>query len=929
MSIDFNVTSYSNSSFDSLNSSSSGRTANEIARELIARSISKSSNISLVYKELLRSIIHAFSGFAVLDSESKIIDVTCIHAAPERAIAKLTEETNLILPIISVDQPTSARAEKRQRYHPTVVAEKHWDPVKKRAVRIVSLVPSPIDIEYEISVWSKYKNDLDQITEQIHSAFNPDMELVTSFATNIKLFIKEESTESNIVVADREDRLLKRVFKVFASTYVPSPKFIMTSTGQIEDFNYDVQLSAPIQRTTYPPSTNTQQITYPTAFVGDASSLLGSAIDISPVAGAALVYYGNSWAASETFLKAADIAELSAKVDSVEWGARYYRPDFVKLAYVNMYGSGEQGNEVEGQGSSDLWIGTSAYGEIARWFVPTIAIRSGGIMDIDITGYFNASDTPSVLNKKLIIEEKLISGLLFSGVNNQVVPTCYTLFSSVYGGSSTSDFLVTDGASSVRIKRAINGQGIMTAAAYAGLSLPSAAPYIQAGMVRTDPYSTPVRNTVVVYSKNRSSSALNQDSAFSVSTLATELRYPIVSNSSLMKLVDGVSPIQTSSVLDFTPSYHAIYKTSPSVSAAVLQTNPGPISVDAGSFLSLYVVNSSFSAGTTVAASASLIVFPTTSSYSVADFVTVINDNATVPLADIQLEAFEDGTRVGFRYIGSTDGFEFGILGDALASMGISPASGSNYVHSKFTKQDFFDMSPTGGSFTASLASSIVVFDLQVRDDAYYDVLDYSDLPYGITASDISYPVYDPSGNPFTSSPLGALNTSTLVSTTYLAPPSSFGLVGEATRGFPLPWSSVGLVIAGVSSFAAAYSPDKKYFDLNIRLRSGGFEGSLFSQPYTIELNQTSGESSVTKKILNVANIDFTKDKMMRLVFKSIQFSNEGTVQHFSDIPGPYVLKTLTSGEGIGNYYYSLVPEVVTLTTLAATLSCPTDGHPY
>ncbi len=73
MGIDFRITSYANSSFDSLATSSSGRRADDIARELIARSISKSSNISLVYKELLRSVIHAFSGFAILDAEESII----------------------------------------------------------------------------------------------------------------------------------------------------------------------------------------------------------------------------------------------------------------------------------------------------------------------------------------------------------------------------------------------------------------------------------------------------------------------------------------------------------------------------------------------------------------------------------------------------------------------------------------------------------------------------------------------------------------------------------------------------------------------------------------------------------------------------------------------------------------------------------------
>jgi len=219
-----------------------GRTANEIARELIARSHAKASNVSFVYRELLRSVINTFSGFVVIDSEEKVIDVQAIHATQERAIAKLTEETNLILPIISVDQPKSSRTDSRQKYKPLVVTEKYWDEKKQRSVRLISLVPSPIEIEYEVSVWAKYKNDLDQITEQLHSLFNPDLELVTAFATNIKLFISDEVLDSNLVVSDREDRVLKRIFKLRASTYIPSPKFLMTSTGAIEDFHIEYEL---------------------------------------------------------------------------------------------------------------------------------------------------------------------------------------------------------------------------------------------------------------------------------------------------------------------------------------------------------------------------------------------------------------------------------------------------------------------------------------------------------------------------------------------------------------------------------------------------------------------------------------------------------------------------------------------------------------
>lgn len=212
-------------------------------RELIAKSSSNRTKISFVYKELLRSVINRFSQYSVINDEEQVVSIKCIFANPERAIAKLTQETNLILPIISISQPRSKQDLKRQRYKPGVVFSKYWDDKKQRAIRVVSLVDTPIEVEYELTVWSKYKNDLDQITEQIHTDFNPDVEITTIHSNIIKLFLIEENSDSDVVLADREDRLLKRTFSITANTYVPSPKFLMTSTGKIEEFNYEVEVT--------------------------------------------------------------------------------------------------------------------------------------------------------------------------------------------------------------------------------------------------------------------------------------------------------------------------------------------------------------------------------------------------------------------------------------------------------------------------------------------------------------------------------------------------------------------------------------------------------------------------------------------------------------------------------------------------------------
>lgn len=925
MAIDFSEY-YSGSSFNSLTTSSFGKSANDVARELIARSISRSSNISLVYKELLRSVLHAFSGFSILDGEDKIQEVTCLHGTQERAVAKLTEDTNLILPIISIDQPNSNRDSKRQRYKPLIVSEKQWDPVKNRAIRIVSLVPVPIEIEYEVTVWCKYKGDLDQLTEQIHYLFNPDVELVTPFATNIKLFIKEEAQDSQQIAADREDRLLRRIFKIHASTYIPSPKFLMTSTGKIEDFNYEVDLATGDQKKTFESFFSSEEFMPDPNAMYNASALLGSAINISPVAGAALVYYGNSWAASDTFLKASDIAELTAKVDSVEWGARYYRPDFVKLAYVSQYGTGETGGEVEGQGNSDLWTGTSAYGEIARWFIPELSFRGQGILDVNITGYFDPSVTPTTNNYTLQnIPPIYVANYFFSGIT---VPSSYTFINT----SANGEILDPDLVAATRLRFMVN-----RGSTYAGATFPvgysQASSFVAAGTVRS--VSATNNNQTIIFQLNSDPSALNQNSYFTI----TE-NYSISTDPALFAAIPSSYPDASIykpytggffNVSDYgsklVSSLVSIYKAGPPASGAVLLTSSDTFNGSAGDTLIFYQVNANFSslAAGTIANVSSYIELATDVS-AASSLSAILNADSNFTAATgLNLSSYVENNKLALAYQGTTDNYQWGVIGTLADKLGLSASSGSNYKYAYKTKTDTFDWKYPGASVTPNFASAIAVFELQMADDPYDDILDYTDLPYGVDVSTLGFTVYDPSGAPYA----GNINTSTLYPITYQAPPSAVGLVGVATRGFPQPWTTIATFETGISSLPNVYSTTRGDFDINIKFKSAGFFGATYYQPYVIEITQASGAEAVTKKIINRTTMDVTKDKMMRVRFKCIQFSDTGNVVYYTDIPGPYQKTVVLSGDLAGTYYYGILPRVCTVTTLAATLSCPGDGHPF
>ena len=213
--------------------------ASEWAKDFIYEKTTKVNQIPMFYRESLRFIISKLGTLSYINSESKLIDIKCIHANPERTIAKLTQENNIILPILSIDQNSSSNADTRRRASFSLVTESFWSEKKKRAFRVVSIAPRALDIEYKINVWSKYKANLDQIVEQIRLLFNPHLVIKNSYTDSTIAFLDQETDGSTLEADDRQDRILRRTFSIKLEGYIPNPKFLITSTGEIEEFNTD------------------------------------------------------------------------------------------------------------------------------------------------------------------------------------------------------------------------------------------------------------------------------------------------------------------------------------------------------------------------------------------------------------------------------------------------------------------------------------------------------------------------------------------------------------------------------------------------------------------------------------------------------------------------------------------------------------------
>ena len=217
---------------------------NKVLQEILEKSnASTGMYVQKVYKDTLRNLINIFGNAYYIDRNNNSVKVKCFHANQERAVARHNFGDNVTLPVITVSEDSTTNNDDRRRYTPILIHDKYWHKRKNKALRFLSMAPRPIDIKYTINIWSKYKEDLDQIREFIFALFNPDLEIRTKASIITKAFLNNESETEQTQADDQQDRILKKSISITVETYVENPKFLYTSTGKIEKLNFELEIT--------------------------------------------------------------------------------------------------------------------------------------------------------------------------------------------------------------------------------------------------------------------------------------------------------------------------------------------------------------------------------------------------------------------------------------------------------------------------------------------------------------------------------------------------------------------------------------------------------------------------------------------------------------------------------------------------------------
>lgn len=209
---------------------------------VLTEMMNKQNFVPELYREITKQLLIVFSNLFTIDSNNKRKPVKIIKGNSERAVAKITQEDSLILPIMGLTQTTSESDRDRSRYTPVFMEEKLWSDKFLRAIRILSFAPTPVNIKFSLGIWAEYEEDLDLITEQLERLFNPSFTLQHKFNTDTKVFLVGEENLSDVIVGDAVDRVLKTSYILSVESYIPSPKVLLTSTGKIERIEANIEL---------------------------------------------------------------------------------------------------------------------------------------------------------------------------------------------------------------------------------------------------------------------------------------------------------------------------------------------------------------------------------------------------------------------------------------------------------------------------------------------------------------------------------------------------------------------------------------------------------------------------------------------------------------------------------------------------------------
>ena len=172
----------------------------------------------------------------ILDGQDQRVKVPVMYANPERAIAKVKEDRNLKLPLMSIAIGDIEENLKARRPDLQLTHYKFFDVEKQRAYRVIKKASKAVSLQFQLTFWTKYTEDMNQIIEAVQMLFQPSLALPTPHEKENKAFLLDILDMSSVQASDKQDRTLRKRATVRVEAYIPGREYLYSNTGRIKEF---------------------------------------------------------------------------------------------------------------------------------------------------------------------------------------------------------------------------------------------------------------------------------------------------------------------------------------------------------------------------------------------------------------------------------------------------------------------------------------------------------------------------------------------------------------------------------------------------------------------------------------------------------------------------------------------------------------------
>jgi hypothetical protein len=188
------------------------------------------------------AILDMFSNIVVIDDDAKAWPIPVMLGPPEKAVAAVVQDNvrkdetlvvdRLKLPLLAVTQTNIDYDLDRYTYHKATnlflneqgkpgltVSEKYNKDTVFGLARGV-----PVNLGYTVTAWTMYREDMNQIVEQILTKFS-HAAYIRVTGVPWEVIVKLDSIANNLEAepGDQANRVVKYEFNMTAQTYIPQP----------------------------------------------------------------------------------------------------------------------------------------------------------------------------------------------------------------------------------------------------------------------------------------------------------------------------------------------------------------------------------------------------------------------------------------------------------------------------------------------------------------------------------------------------------------------------------------------------------------------------------------------------------------------------------------------------------------------------------